>query len=150
MTNEKIKQMLDACYQAKRIRELLLPLPKGVTSSYIQYLDKIQQLEEKGIHVKVSDISDAMNLPRPGVTRTVKEMEEKGYLHKIASPDDGRVTYISITEEGQKLSQKYNESYFNELSPYLNDISEEEADCMIQTIEKFYQIMCERRKHYDK
>ncbi len=49
----------------------------------------------------MSDISDVMNLPRPGVTRTVKEMETKGYLQKIASPDDGRVTYISITEEGR-------------------------------------------------
>ena len=150
MTNKKIKEMLDACYQAKRIREMLPPLPQGVMPSYIQYLDAIQKLEKKDIHVKVSDISDIMNLPRPGVTRTVKEMEKKGYLRKIASPDDGRVTYISITEEGRKLSQKYNEYYFGELVPYLSEISEEEADCMIRTIEKFYQIMCERRNHYDK
>ena len=105
---------------------------------------------KKDIHVKVSDISDIMNLPRPGVTRTVKEMEKKGYLSKIASPDDGRVTYISITEEGWKLFRKYDENYFGELSADLSDISEEDADCMIRTIAKFYQIMCERRCHYDK
>lgn len=150
MTNKKIKEMLDACYQAKRIREMLPPLPEGVMPSYIQYLDAIQKLEKKDIHVKVSDISDVMNLPRPGVTRTVKEMEKKGYLSKIASPDDGRVTYISITEEGWKLFCKYDEKYFGELSADLSDISEEDADCMIRTIEKFYQIMCERRGHYDK
>ena len=150
MTNKKIKEMLDACYQAKRIREMLPPLPEGVMPSYIQYLDAIQKLEKKDIHVKVSDISDVMNLPRPGVTRTVKEMEKKGYLSKIASPNDGRVTYISITEEGWKLFRKYDENYFGELSADLSDISEEDADCMIRTIEKFYQIMCERRCHYDK
>ena len=122
----------------------------GVMPSYIQYLDAIQKLEKKDIHVKVSDISDIMNLPRPGVTRTVKEMEKKGYLSKIASPDDGRVTYISITEEGWKLFHKYDEHYFGELSGELSDISEEDADCMIHTIAKFYQIMCERRSHYDK
>ena len=150
MTNKKIKEMLDACYQAKRIREMLPPLPEGVMPSYIQYLDAIQKLEKKDIRVKVSDISDVMNLPRPGVTRTVKEMEKKGYLSKIASPDDGRVTYISITEEGWKLFCKYDEKYFGELSADLSDISEEDADCMIRTIAKFYQIMCERRSHYDK
>ena len=150
MTNKKIKEMLDACYQAKRIREMLPPLPEGVMPSYIQYLDAIQKLEKKDIHVKVSDISDVMNLPRPGVTRTVKEMEKKGYLSKIASPDDGRVTYISITEEGWKLFRKYDENYFGELSADLSDISEEDADCMIRTIAKFYQIMCERRCNYDK
>ena len=141
MTSEIIKRMIDACYQAKRTREMLPPLPEGVRSSFIQYLDTIQ--------VKVSDISDAMELPRPGVTRTVKEMEEKGYLKKMASEADGRVTYIAVTRKGTNLSQKYDEQYFKSLLPYMEEISDEDAECMIRTIEKFYQIMCERRKHYD-
>ena len=145
MTNEKVKRMFDACYQAKRIREMLPPLPQGIMPSYIQYMDLIQSMERQGIPVKISDISEQMNLPRPGVTRTVKEMEEKGYIKKTVSPEDGRIIYLSATEKGKKLSEKYNEKYFNELAPYLADISEEEADCMIAVIEKFYQVMCERR-----
>lgn len=149
MTNEKIKRMFDACYLAKRIREMLPPLPEGVMPSYIKYLEAVQTLEKNSSHVRVSDISDVLDLPRPGVTRTVKEMEQKGYLRKLTSPDDRRVTYISITEEGRELSRKYDENYFSELSAYLDDISEEEADCMIRTIGKFYEIMCERRKHFE-
>ena len=72
MTNEKIKRMLDACYLAKRIREMLPPLPEGVMPSYIKYLEVVQTLEKNSSHVRVSDISDALDLPRPGVTRTVK------------------------------------------------------------------------------
>ena len=90
----------------------------------------------------MSDISDAMELPRPGVTRTVKEMEEKGYLKKMASEADGRVTYIAVTRKGTNLSQKYDEQYFKSLLPYMEEISDEDAECMIRTIEKFYQIMC--------
>ena len=150
MTNEKIKRMLDACYLAKRIREMLPPLPEGVMPSYIKYLEVVQTLEKNSSHVRVSDISDALNLPRPGVTRTVKEMETKGYLQKNASPDDGRVTYIAVTEAGKQLSQKYNEQYFQMLVPYMDEISEEDAQCVIRTIEKFYQIMNERRETYDK
>lgn len=74
MTVENIKALLDACYQAKRARELLPELPKGVSSSYIHYLDTIEGLEGQGIRVKVSDISDALNIPRPGVTRTVQKI----------------------------------------------------------------------------
>lgn len=143
MEIKTIKAMLDACYQAKRIRDLLPALPKGVTSSYIQYLDIIENLERQGIQVKVSDISDALNLPRPGVTRTIKEMERKGYLCKQNSESDGRVTYISMTESGKKLSNIYNETYFNMLAPLLEDISEEEAQCMIGTIKKLYRVMSE-------
>mgnify|MGYP000009267032 FL=1 len=150
MTNEKIKRMFDAFYQAKRIRDMLPPLPQGVMPSYIQYLDVIHSLQREKKDIRLSDISDAMNLPRPGITRTVKEMEAKGYLQKLTSPDDGRVTYISITEKGERLSRKYDQDYFSSLAPYLSEISEEEADNMIRTIGKFYQIMCDRREHYDK
>ena len=90
MTSEIIKRMFDACYQAKRTRDMLPPLPEGVRASFIQYLDVIQS-----------------------------------------------------------LSQKYDEQYFDSLLPYMEEIPDEDAECMIQTIEKFYQIMCERRKHYD-
>ena len=74
MTVENIKALLDACYQAKRARELPPELPKGVSSSYIHYLDTIERLEGQGVRVKVSDISDALNIPRPGVTRTVQKL----------------------------------------------------------------------------
>ena len=67
----------------------------------------------------------------------------------MASEADGRVTYIAVTRKGSNLSQKYDEQYIKSLLPYMEEISDEDAECKIRTIEKFYQIMCERRKHYD-
>ena len=86
----------------------------------------------------------------PKLTRTVKEMEHKGYLRKQVSAEDGRVTYLFLTESGQALSQKYNTDYFSQLLPYLDGISEEDAACTIQTLEKFYAIMCERKDSLEK
>ena len=145
MTIDQMKKMMDSCYLAKRIRDMMPKLPQGVTPSYIQYLDVIQKLERQKGDVKVSDISDALELPRPGVTRTVKEMESKGYLQKTTSHEDGRITYITITEEGMQLSDKYDRKYYGELSQYLGGIPEEDAEITIQTLKKIYQIMSERR-----
>ncbi len=150
MKVELIKRMMDACYLAKRARDMLPPLPEGVMPSYIQYLDALQKLEAQGVLVRVSDLSEALGLPRPGVTRTVKEMEAKGYLHKQVSAEDGRVTYLSLTEAGKQLSRKYDADYFQELAPWMDRISEEDAECMIATIETFYQIMAERRTSFEK
>lgn len=150
MTIRKIKELLDACYEAKRIRELLPPLPAGVMPSYIQYLDIIGTLEAQGEQVKISDISDVLHIPRPGVTRTVKEMEAKGYVRKLASREDGRITYISATEKGKQLSEKYDEQYFTGLLPFLKGISDEDAEGTIRTIRTLYQVMYERRKQDDK
>ena len=144
MTIQNIKDLLDACYQGKRVRELLPPLPRGVRPSYVQYLDVIETLESHGVRVKVSDISDTLHLPRPGVTRTVKEMEDKGYLRKIASEEDGRVTYLAITDSGKRLSQIHNAQFFAQLAPLLAVISDEDAACTVRTIQKLYDVMSER------
>lgn len=146
MNSQKTKEMLDSCYIAKRILDLLPELPESVLPSYIRYLETIIDLKERNGRVKVSEISEALNLPRPGVTRTVRSMVEKGYLIKRSSKEDGRVTYIEVSEKGQALFEKFNKEYFEDLSQNLSRISIEEADCMIETIEKFYQVMCERRK----
>ena len=129
MTIAMIKSLLDACYQAKRIRDLLPPLPKGVAPAYIHYLDVIDQLERQGVRVK--------------------EMEAKGYLRKTASEEDGRVTYITATEAGKLLSLRYNEHYFSLLAPQLADISDEDAACTVRTIERMHCVMSERRGRID-
>lgn len=146
MKSEKVKEMLDSCYMAKRILDMLPKLPEGVLPSYVRYLETIIELEEKNQKVKVSDVSEVLNLPRPGVTRTIHAMEEKGHLKKETAKHDGRVTYVTVTKEGKMIFEKYNKDYFQKLALCLNHVSNDEADCMIQTIEKFYEVMCEGRE----
>ena len=121
---------------------------KELTEEYLKDIDE---------KFKVGDVVEAviieMNEKRKSIVlspKKVKEMEEKGYLRKANAAEDGRITYISLTEEGRKLSEKYNENYFAGLAPYLESISEADAKVMIQTIETFYQVMCERREYFEK
>ena len=84
------------------------------------------------------------------MTRTVKEMEAKDIFTSLhLRRMDVSHTYPSPTKE-----EDYHRNMTEIISASwlfcLSDISEEDADCMIRTIEKFYQIMCERRKEYDK
>ena len=87
MTTDKIKKVMDACYLAKRVRDLMPKLPNGVTSTHIHYLDTIRQLELTTEGVRVSDISDKLGLPRPGVTKTIKGYGEAGLCKKGDNPD---------------------------------------------------------------
>ena len=123
MQRDKIKKVMDACYLAKRVRDLLPKLPNGVTSTRIHYLDTIRKLELKTANVKVSDISDELGLPRPGVTKITKDMEKLGLVEKKAAKTDGRVVFIKITVSGKDLVDKYVDQYFGELSAELDDIS---------------------------
>lgn len=144
MTKEKIKQVMDACYQAKRVRDMMPKLPNGVTPTHIHYLDVITKLELDGAEVKVSEISDELGLPRPGVTKTIKDMERLGFVEKKSSETDGRIVYIRSTQTGRDLVCKYVDEYFTGLGESLTDITEEDADTMIATVEKLYEVMSKR------
>lgn len=148
MTTTKIKEMLDACYLAKRIHDLMPPLPEGVAPSYIHIMDCIRRGEAEGHQVKVSEISSMLNLPRPGVTRTLKEMEQRGFIEKIHSTSDGRVVYITLTKTGLDISNTFDTKFFQDLLPYIQNISMEDADQMIATIETFYQAMLTAQKDW--
>ena len=144
MTKEKIKQVMDACYQAKRVRDMMPKLPNGVTPTHIHYLDVITKLELDGAEVKVSEISDELGLPRPGVTKTIKDMEHLGFVEKKSSETDGRIVYIRSTQAGRDLVCKYVDEYFAGLGESLTDITDEDADTMIATVEKLYEVMSKR------
>ena len=144
MTKEKIKQVMDACYQAKRVRDMMPKLPNGVTPTHIHYLDVITKLELDGVEVKVSEISDELGLPRPGVTKTIKDMERLGFVEKKSSETDGRIVYIRSTQAGRDLVCKYVDEYFTGLGESLTDITDEDADTMIATVEKLYEVMSKR------
>lgn len=147
MTKEKIKQVMDACYQAKRVRDMMPKLPNGVTPTHIHYLDVITKLELDGAEVKVSGISDELGLPRPGVTKTIKDMERLGFVEKKSSETDGRIVYIRSTQAGRDLVCKYVDEYFTGLGESLTDITDEDADTMIATVEKLYEVMSKRSQN---
>lgn len=145
MTKDKIKEVMDACYQAKRIRDMLPALPGRVTPSHIHYLDTLRKLEKARGEVKVSDISDNLGLPRPSVTKTVKDMEKLGFVEKETTETDGRFVYIKTTRTGRDLVDKYVDEYFGNLSEDLGGITDEDADKMIEVVEKLYIVMSNRK-----
>ncbi len=147
MTKDKIKSVMDACYTAKRVRDMLPVLPNGVTSTHIHYLDNIRELEKVSDRVKVSQISDVLGLPRPAVTKTIKDMGKLGLIEKSTSETDGRVVFVKLTDEGRELIDRYVDRYFGELEQEFADISDRDADRMIEIIEKFYEVMNRRKKN---
>ncbi len=144
MTIEMTKKLVDSFYVAKRVMEQLPKLPDEINSSYMRILDVIGYLTQKSELVRVSDISKELGIPRPGITRSLKTMEEKGLIEKKTSDKDKRVIYVKNTDIGEALHQKYMNQYLDELRGSLKHISDEEVAQWIEITYKVYETMVKK------
>ena len=138
MKAELAKRMMDSFYEARAVLELQPPLEDGLLPSYIRIIDAIHQLSEKG-PVRVSDISTKLNLPKPGITRSLKQMESLGYVIKKHDDSDARTVHVELSDRGLHAYDKYVVSYYRKLTDVLSDVSEKDLKTTIAMIHDVYQ-----------
>ena len=141
LNEREIKRMMDAMYLAKRIWELQPELPDGISSADMHVLDAVEQLSAMQKAVYVSDIAAALRLPRPGVTRSVKALTERGYFEKETDDKDRRYVAVRLSEAGQRFYEAHDRDYFAGLKAKLGGIDASEAETMIACIEKVYALL---------
>lgn len=60
-------------------------------------------LKSHGGALRMTDIAEKLVLSRGGTTKLVDRLEAAGYVARIASKDDRRVTMVEITDGGTEL-----------------------------------------------
>ncbi len=53
--------------------------------------------------IEVTALANATFLLAPSLTRILKDLEEKGFIHRRPSPHDARTALISLADEGRTL-----------------------------------------------
>ena len=145
MKVESVTKLLGACYEAKRIAELMPELPKGMKPSHIHVVDIICQLQEANGVVRISDIGAALHVTNPSITRLVNDLVRLGAVGKTQSAEDKRVFTVSLTGLGQMYHKRYLDDYHHEVAVQLSGISEADIAITAQVIHRAYQIMSDRK-----
>lgn len=141
MEDKQIRAFLNACQKAKRIFDLMPKLPSGMVPRHIFVIEAIAQLSEKSDNIKVSDISELMKVTKPGITKIISELEQMGAVQKIQHATDKRIYLLSLTDLGKQYEQFYVRGYHQWLASHMDDISSDDLQTTIRTIETIYQIM---------
>ena len=141
MQEESVSKLLGACYEAKRIVELMPKLPQGMKPSHIHVIDVINQLQQRNGSVRVSDIGVALHVTNPSITRLVNELVELKAVEKAQSSEDKRVVTVRLTELGEDYLKKYIEEYHREVAGRLAEMSDEDVRMAAGVIHDAYQIL---------
>ena len=86
--------------------------------------------------ITISNIAAAHSITLPSVTVAVKKLEQKGYVEKIKSTEDGRSVSVGLTEKGKKINDFHKRFHTHMVSQITDQINDEEKELLYKAILK--------------
>lgn len=139
MTQQMIKRLLDSCFLAKKITEMMPALPKGLKPRHIHILSSIAERETKGEVVRVGDVSADLNVTMPSVTKLINELAEQSIIEKSTLAEDKRATVLALTHIGRQYYDTYVTRYHGSILTELSTLDESSCEITISAIETLHQ-----------
>ncbi|HET7578678.1 MAG TPA: MarR family transcriptional regulator [Bacillales bacterium] len=88
--------------------------------------------------MKVSEISELLNVTSPGVTQLIKGLEENGMVERKMDQKDRRVVRVRLTEKGKSVTQKAADAFRQSFDGLVEYLGEEQSDQLAELLFKVF------------
>ena len=92
--------------------------------------------------INVTKLSELLNVSTPAISRVLKSLESKKYIIRDIDIFCRRNTLVRLTSTGNKELKECNDKLNSVFDSYFNEISSEEQDAFVYSIEKVYKAFC--------
>ena len=75
----------------------------GISASRYELLSQLYKVDE----INQSTLQKLVNIDSAAVTRHLKQLEASGMVTKRRNPEDNRVIFVSLTDEGRERIVEY-------------------------------------------
>lgn len=80
----------------------------------------------------VSELSSALELPMPAVSRAMRSLEARGLISRAILPQDRRSILVTITDTGRQMMEEFYLCYHNFFEKLLTAAHMDSPDCFDQ------------------
>jgi len=98
----------------------------GISASRYELLSQLYKVEE----INQSTLQKLVNIDSAAVTRHLKQLEASGMVTKRRNPEDNRVIFVSLTDEGRERIIEYRKENMGFVKQMLHDFTAEEVDAL--------------------
>ena len=126
---DAFEKLFRAVHQFKKLN--VSDLIPGLSSSEFSVMGAILQMGENG---KITSSEPAE------VSRTLRGLEEKGYVERSVDKKDRRNTYISLTEKGWKKGEEVRDRMQDFGCSVMSQLKEEDIDQLVAYLDRIYEI----------
>ena len=95
--------------------------------------------QRSALHILFPPVRAVCALP-PAVSRTLRGLEEKGYVERSVDKKDRRNTYISLTEKGWKKGEEVRDRMHDFGCSVMSQLKEEDVDQLVAYLDRIYEI----------
>lgn len=120
-------------YQLYEINKRVMPKFErctGVSQSRLELLHKLFEVEE----ISQTALQKKVNIDHAAVTRHLKQLEERGTVVRRKNPDDNRVTFVRLTEEGRRRIEGYCKEKKRFIEDVLQGVSEDDRSRLAELL----------------
>lgn len=84
----------------------------------------------------ISELAEDAGVTLPSVTVAINKLMKKGCVEKLRSDEDGRIVYVSLTKQGQRMDAVHR--YFHEAMVHgvIGDMTLEESQALYRGVVK--------------
>ena len=140
-----VRLLLDACWKAKSITELMPEIPKGMKPRYVHIIDAVWHINaahgQGTATARVGDVSAFLGVTTPSVTKLIGEMADRGLLVKHADDTDRRAVTLTLTDRGLAIRKAYVADYHEHLGELLTGITPEECETVARVMGRTLRLM---------
>ena len=141
--NEKNMELLEVFRMFHKLNFSVLL--QNMTQSEFVTMKKIQAccMEAETERAGISDIVKNMKSLPSAVSRTMKSLEEKGWICRTVDKNNRRNTYVELTLEGQKQIQTATGQVAAFMDRILQQVDRDDMERLIKFLRNLYEIFQE-------
>ena len=149
---DAFEKLFRAVHQFKKLN--VSDLIPGLSSSEFSVMGAILQMGENGKQqqqtqqhsygengkITSSELAAKTKTLPPAVSRTLRGLEEKGYVERSVDKKARRNTYISLTEKGWKKGEEVRDRMQDFGCSVMSQLKEEDIDQLVAYLDRIYEI----------
>jgi len=124
MLTTKIAKIEEKTITESRFSEL--------TGKQMYYLEVISSLNNPNL----SELATELNLSKPSITAIVDRFEERGFIRKVKSDEDRRVSHIHMAKRGKEIGKVHSKIHTRISDMLTSKLTENESKSLINLLSK--------------
>ena len=137
--NQFCKELLTALHQFQRLR--LGDLFPEISQVDCMVLTSIEHLSrKKDGKLTVSELAEHIHLKPSAVSRSLKGLEDRGWIDRAVNKTDRRIVYVTPTEAGVTEVRNVQQTMDEVFSAVFSQIKEEDMRRLLNYLDELYQI----------